>query len=62
MPVRALAARQQEIDCGRGRASVRVGARVLKGLAIVSALGVRLEIKRTDHFGGGQDAHRSGGF
>jgi hypothetical protein len=41
MPVRALAARQQEIDRGRNRASVLIKARVAKGLAKMSAFGMR---------------------
>src|SRR5207302_1457562 len=42
MPVRAFAARQQEIDCGRSRASIGVHAQVAKRLAIMAAFGMRL--------------------
>ena len=52
VPVRALAARQQELDRGGGGAAVDV-ARVAKGLAIVPAFGVRLEIELGDDVGGG---------
>src|SRR4051794_1914894 len=51
VPVRALAARQQEIDRGRKRASIRIEARVAKSFAKMSALGMRLERKPRDDFG-----------
>src|SRR5208283_1939441 len=52
MPVRAFAARQQEIDRGGGGAAVD-HARVAERLAVVAALGVRRERERTDDIGGG---------
>src|SRR5258708_35463288 len=59
MPVRTLAARQQEIDRGGEGASIGVAARVAKRLAIVAALGVRLEFKPGDDVGsGGQQSHQ----
>jgi len=42
VPVRALLARQQEIDRCRSRASVGVGTRIVKGFAIMAAFGMRL--------------------
>src|SRR6266404_1400891 len=59
MPVRALAARQQEIDRGRQRASVRVEAGVAKRLAIVPAFRMRLQFEPRDDVGGGRySAHQ----
>src|SRR5450755_868776 len=59
MPVRALAARQQEIDCGRQCASAGVDARVAKGLAIMAAFRMRLQFKPRDDVGGGRQlAHQ----
>src|SRR5450756_2885265 len=52
MPMRALAARQQEIDCGRARASVGVEARIAKRLAIAPALGMRFQLEPRDDVGG----------
>src|SRR6202158_4157746 len=52
VPVRALAARQQEQDRGRSGAAVdRAG--IAEGLAVVPAFRMRLEIERTDDIGGG---------
>ena len=53
MPMRALAAREQEIDRGRGRAAVD-HAGIAEGLAEMPAFGMRLEIKEADHVGGRQ--------
>ncbi len=53
VPVRALAARQQEIDRGRGGAAVD-HAGIAEGLAVVAAFGMRLEIERADDVGGGE--------
>jgi hypothetical protein len=52
MPVRALAAREQEIDRGRKRASVdRAG--MAEGFAKMAALRMRLEIEQTNYVGSG---------
>ena len=48
VPVRALTARQQEIDRGRGGATAIHGASVAERLAIVPALRVGLEIEQPD--------------
>jgi hypothetical protein len=45
VPMRALAAREQIVDRGRDRARTVHPARVAEGLAIMSALGMRLEIE-----------------
>src|SRR5262245_16215305 len=52
MPVRAFAARQQEIDRGRSRAPVGIDAFVAKRFAIMAALGMRLEVEPRDDVGG----------
>src|SRR5712691_225401 len=49
MPVRALAARQQEIDRGRGGARTVDRAWVAEGLAKMAAFGMRLELEQRDH-------------
>src|SRR5688500_9381402 len=52
MPVRALAARQQEVDRGRSRTAGGILSSVAKRLAIVPALGMRLQVKPRDDLGG----------
>src|SRR5690349_4376157 len=52
MPVRTLAARQQEIDRGRSRAPISVHAFVAKRLAIMAAFRMRLQAKPRDDLGG----------
>jgi hypothetical protein len=54
VPMRPLTAREQEIDRSRCRARAMHRAGVAEGLAIMSALGMRLEIEQADYFGGGQ--------
>src|SRR5207248_2771930 len=54
MPMRALAAREQEMDRGRRRASALDAARVAKRLAEVPAFRMRLEIEQPDDVGGGE--------
>jgi hypothetical protein len=49
-----LAARQQEIDRGRGRASAIDNSRIAKRLAIVPAFRMRLQPEPRDDVGGGQ--------
>ena len=53
MPVRALAARQQEIDRRRARTPVGVDAGIAKRLAIMPAFRMRLQFKPRDDLGGG---------
>src|ERR1043166_1099543 len=53
MPVRALAAREQEIDRGRGGAAVD-RQRIAKGLAKMAPLRMRLEIEERDDIGRGE--------
>ena len=52
MPVRALAARQQEIDRGRGSAAVD-RRRIAERLAEMPALRMRREGEHADDVGGG---------
>src|SRR5919197_1268653 len=52
MPVRALATCQQEVDCGRSRASGGVHVFIAKRLAIVPAFRMRLEVEPCDDVGG----------
>ena len=52
VPVRALAARKQEVDRGRCRAPALHRAGVAERLAKMSALGMRLEIEQANHIGG----------
>src|SRR5262249_38766695 len=54
VPMGALAMREQEIDRGRSRTRAAHRSRVAEGLAIVSALGMRLELEQSNHLGGGQ--------
>lgn len=54
MPVRAFAAREQEIDRGRNGASIRIEARVAKSFAKMPAFGMRLEVKPRHDVGGGR--------
>jgi len=58
VPVRALAARQQEIDRGRGRAAAVDAPGVAESLAEMSALGMRLEIEAANYIGGEKHRHR----
>src|SRR5260370_147112 len=51
MPVRAFAARQQEIDRGGARTPAGVDAGIAKGLAIVPAFGMRLQFEPCDNLG-----------
>jgi hypothetical protein len=53
MPVRAFAARQQEIDRGGERAAVGIEAAVAKRFAIVATFGMRLQFQPRDDVGGG---------
>ena len=53
VPMRPFMARQQEIDRGRQRTSVGAAARIAKGLAIVAAFRMRLQLKPRDDVGGG---------
>src|SRR6185437_7876107 len=48
VPVRALAARQQEIDRGGKGAAIGIAVRVAKRLAVVAAFGMRLELEPRD--------------
>src|SRR6266566_3611942 len=57
MPVRTLAPRQQEMDCGGQRTSVGVDASVAKRLAIMPAFRVRLQLEPRDDVGGGGQTH-----
>src|SRR5882757_5677413 len=52
MPVRTLAARQQEIDRGRPRTAAGIGAGIAKRLAIMPAFRMRLEFEPRDDLGG----------
>src|ERR1700754_430098 len=54
VPMRAFAARQQEIDRGGNGASVRIKTRIAKSLAKMPAFGMRLELKPRDDVGGGR--------
>src|SRR5438876_7412859 len=54
MPVRALAPRQQEMDCGGQRTSVGVDASVAKCLAVMPAFRMRLQVEPRDDVGGGE--------
>src|SRR5262249_39628336 len=54
MPVRAVAAPEQEIDRGRMRAAIAVDGLVAEGLAIVAALRMRPELETRDDLGGRQ--------
>src|SRR5215510_8478830 len=55
MPVRTLAARQQEVDRGRGGAVTC--DRVAEGFAEMSAFRMRLEREQADHVGCGKGLH-----
>ena len=46
MPMRSLAARQQEIDRGRGRASLGVHIGIAERLAIMPAFRMRLQVEQ----------------
>jgi hypothetical protein len=54
MPMRALAAREQEIDRSREGAGAVAFSLVAEGLAEMSALGIRLQSQETDDIGGAQ--------
>jgi len=58
VPMRALTARQQEIDRGRCSAAAGVSPAVAKRFAIVSALRMRLQVEARDDLGGGEPVHR----
>src|SRR5512147_2143465 len=58
MPVRALAARQQEVDRGRRRAAIAAISRIAKRLAKMATLRMRLEIEPRDDLGGTQARRR----
>jgi len=53
VPVRALAAREQIIGHGRGRACAIHLPGVAERFAKMPAFGVRLEVEQADHLGGG---------
>jgi hypothetical protein len=55
MPVRTLAARQQEVDRGRGGASAC--DRVAECFTEMPAFGMRLEREHADHVGSGKRLH-----
>src|SRR6185437_3399648 len=52
VPVRAFATCQQEIDRGGEGAAVGIAARIAKGLAVMAALGMRLQFEPRDDVGG----------
>jgi hypothetical protein len=63
VPVRALTAREQEIDGGGEDPSID-RARVAERLAIVPTFRMRLERQQADHVGGAQgrhERHQAGG-
>ena len=51
VPMRALAAREQEIDRGRCRSAIVQRSSIPEGLAKMSAFGMRQQFQQTDHFG-----------
>src|SRR5262249_27414147 len=53
VPVRALAAREQKIGHGRGRARAIHLTGVAERFAKMSAFGMRLEVEQADQLGGG---------
>src|SRR5579871_699431 len=54
MPVRAIAARQEEVDRGGQRSTLSIAARVAKRFAIVAAFGMRPELEPSDDVGRGE--------
>jgi hypothetical protein len=57
MPVRVLAASEQEVDDGRCRALSFHFSQIAESLAKIPALGMRLKIEEPDHIAGGQSSH-----
>ncbi len=55
VPGRSLADAEQVVDRGADRASLH-GSGIAKGLAVMTALGMRFEPERVDHLGGRQTA------
>src|SRR5262249_28042248 len=54
VPVRALAARQEKIDCGRDGTGAVHRFAIPKSLPVVPAFRMRLEIQKPDDLGGGE--------
>ena len=54
VPMRALAARQQEVDCRRRRAVIADGVGIAKCLAEVPAFGMRPQVEKPDHVVGSE--------
>src|SRR5690349_6965889 len=57
MPMRTLAASEQEIDRGRARSSARILIIIAKRLAIMAAFRMRLQLELRDDLGGGGRWH-----